>query len=378
MDSAAGFDPQDPYSRDKALIPPARRRLPSGFRFGVPAADRLNFFHDPHSEAVYRKSIERMEALGGKAVIIDFAPFQTAGGLLYDGPWVAERLAGLREFIAEAPESLLPLTRDIIQSGRRFDAVAAFDGMNELRALKRLAANEWKKMDVLLLPTAGTIYTRAEVEADPLRRNSNLATYTTFVNLLDLCAVALPAGFIGDGMPMSVSLIAPAGYEQAILDLGGRLHRNAGVGTGAGKYELPPEPKSTVDSSQVRLAVVGAHLTGQPLNSQLTALNARLAGTFKTAANYCLYALANTRPPKPGLVRATEAGKGAAVEVEVWEMTPDAFGRFVAAIPSPMGICSLRLETGEEVKGFTCEPWAIVGATDITQFGGWRKYLASL
>lgn len=376
MDAAAGYDPQDPYSRRDAQIPPAPRTMPASFRFGVPGDAQLKFFEDRDAETLYRNAITRLEALGGKPVVIDFAPFVATGALLYDGPWVAERLAGLREFISAQPDSILPITRGILQSGRRFDAVAAFDGFHELHTFQRLTSQEWAKMDVLLLPTAGTIYSLAEVESGPLYRNANLGYYTTFTNLLDLCAVAVPCGFLGTGLPMGVSLMAPAGCETALLGMGDRLHRSADTGLGAPRYpfgeSLPPQAKP---SGFVRLAVVGAHLSGQPLNSQLTDLNARLVRTCRTAPCYRLYALANTKPAKPGLVRMVAAGE--AIEVEIWEMTPDSFGRFVAAVPMPMAIGTMRLEDGEEVKGFLCEPCAVHGARDITEFGGWRAYLAS-
>jgi allophanate hydrolase len=286
-------------------------------------------------------------------------------------------MAGLREFIANQRDSLLPVTREIIQGGRRFDAVSVFDALHELRNLQQVSSHEWAKMDVMLLPTAGTIYSITDVEADPIHRNSNLGYYTTFVNLLDLCAVAVPAGFRQDGLPLGVTLMAPPGNETALLELGNRLHRSAEIGIGAARHAFPSDSmRSTKAPGFVRLAVVGAHLTGQPLNPQLTQLNARLVRACRTAPIYRLFSLAGTKPPKPGLVRVADSS-GNSIEVEVWEMTPEAFGRFIAATPPPMGFCTLRLEDGEEVKGFTCESCATLGSRDITEFGGWRKYLAA-
>ena len=377
MQAAAGFDPQDPYSRNECELSVTARTLPDGFRFGVPTDENLRFFQDADCPALYRQAIARLEAMGGKAVTIDLAPFLEAGALLYDGPWVGERLAGLRDFISDQPDALLPITRNILQSGRRFDGVAAFDGAHELRTLRCITRQQWAKMDVLLLPTAGTIYSLAEIQAQPLVRNANLGYYTTFLNLLDLTAVAVPAGFRGDGLPFGVSLIGQAGQENALLELGDRLHRRAEFGPGAAGYPFPPpSPMPAVGPPMVKLAVVGAHLSGQPLNGQLTSLDARLVRQCRTAPSYRLFALANTKPPKPGLERTAD-GVGAPIAVEVWEMTAAAFGTFVAAIPAPMGIGAVKLEDGEEVKGFICEPIALAGARDITSFGGWLNYLRS-
>jgi allophanate hydrolase len=376
MEVAAGYDPQDPYSRNDQQIPPAAPALPAAFRFGVPEEGQLKFFGNQDAEKLYRSAIRRMEALGGTRVVIDLAPFLAAGALLYDGAWVAERLAGLRQFVSAKPDSVLPLTRGILQTGLHFDAVAGFDCIHQVRTLHRATGQQWSKMDVLLLPTTGTIYTLAEIEAEPLKRNANLGHYTTFTNLLDLCAVAVPGGFLSNGLPLGVTLMAPAGHDAALLELGDRLHRTAEIGTGALKYSIAEAPPPRmVAGGMIRLAVVGAHLSGQPLNHQLTSLDARLVRACRTARAYRLYALANTTPAKPGLVRT--AGAGACIAVEVWEMTPVAFGRFVASVPAPMAIGSLRLEDGEEVKGFLCEPIAIEGGQDITEFGGWRAYRAA-
>jgi allophanate hydrolase len=373
---AQGYDSQDPYSRDAAELGVTPLAFPLGMRFGVPADEQLRFFGNSDAEALYRKSIERLKKLGGTPVQIDFEPFVEASQLLYEGPWLAERLAGIKDFIAYRYDSFLPVTRTIINGGRRFDAVSAFDAMHELQSLSRQVRLEWEKMDVLLLPTTGTIYTVAEVEADPVRLNATLGYYTNFVNLLDLCAVAVPSGMQANGMPAGVTLIAPPGRETALLALAERFHRDTGLPLGATGCALPASeavPATPTPDGMVRLAVVGAHLSGEPLNHQLTSRNARLVRACKTFACYRLYALPGTMPPKPGLVRA-ENGCGTAIEVEVWEMAADAFGNFVAAIPPPLSIGTLRLEDGESVKGFLCENYAATGARDISSYGGWRKF----
>jgi allophanate hydrolase len=215
-------------------------------------------------------------------------------------------------------------------------------------------------MDVLALPTTGTMYTRAQVEADPIRLNSNLGYYTNFVNLLDLAAIAVPAGLRPDGLPFGLSLIAPAFHDLALC----------GLGTAFASGRLPAPPPRM----RVRLAVVGAHLTGQPLNRELTARGARLVRACRTAPAYRLFALPGSAPPKPGLVRVA-GDHGAAIEVEIWEMEEGPFGAFVAKVPAPLAIGSLILEDGETVKGFVCEGHAVTDAVDISVHGGWRAYL---
>lgn len=283
--------------------------------------------------------------------------------MLYAGPWVAERLAGIGDFLSRDPADVHPVVGAIIRGGAAYSAVDAHRAATRLESLKRDAARQWASMDVLLLPTAGTIYTREAVEADPVRLNTNLGYYTTFVNLMDLAAVAVPGGVRRDGLPFGVSLIGPAFSDAALLVLGERV---------LGERTAAPLHAPWC----VSVAVVGAHLSGQPLNQQLVDRGARLVTACRTAANYRLFALPHATPEKPGLVRVTsDAGPG--IEVEVWAVPEDRFGGFVAAIPSPLAMGRVQLDTGEWVSGFVCEPLAVAGAEDITAFGGWRRYLAS-
>ncbi len=320
-----------------------------------------------------------MTQLGATPVVIDFQPFVHASRLLYEGPWVAERLEAVKDLMADCPEAFLPVIRTIIQSARRFDGVSVFEGFYDLRALARQAEAQWRKMDFLFLPTTGTIYTLDEIEADPIQLNVNLGYYTNFVNLLDLCGIAVPSGFGSDGLPTGVTLLAPAGQEQMLLEAADPFHQSQGLKMGATDIPIPsdtpkePPVMKSNENGTVRLAVVGAHLSGQPLNHQLTDRHARLVQTCPTAPVYRLFAFPNTTPPKPGLIR-TDADAGAAVEVEVWELTTEAFGSFVAAVPSPMVIGTLQLEDGSSVKGFLCEGWATAAAKDISRFGGWPRF----
>ena len=298
--------------------------------------------------------------------------------MLYEGPWVAERWSAVRAFHEKNADAIFPVTRRIIEGGAKPLAVDAFEAGYKLAVLRRLADATWTKVDALVLPTAATIYTRAQVEADPITLNSRLGTYTNFANLLDTAALAVPTGFRADGLPFGITLFGPAWSDSRIAALGGALQRATVKTTGATGLALPtaPLPAASIGAGEIALAVVGAHLSGQPLNGQLTSLNARLLRTTRTTDSYRLHALAGTIPPKPGLVRGAP-GTGAAIEVEVWALSAAAFGSFVAAIPPPLGIGTLQLADGSSVKGFICEPAALEGAKDITSFGGWRAFLKS-
>ncbi len=307
---------------------------------------------------------------------VDLAPFLAAAALLYDGPWIAERFAALRAFFEARPEAFHPVTREVIAAATRYSAADAFEAQYRLAALKRATAPVWHRIDTLALPTTGSLYTIAAVEADPIRLNANLGRYTNFVNLLDLAAIALPSGFRPDGLPFGITLVAPALTDAWLCEMGERYQRATGLRLGACDARLPEAARAgdrPPMRDTVRIAVVGAHLSGGPLNRQLTERGATLARVCRTAPAYHLYALSGTKPPKPGLVRSGAA----AIEVEVWEMPVEQFGSFVAAIPAPLGIGTIELEDGEEVKGFLCEAYAIRDARDISSYGGWRKFLAA-
>jgi allophanate hydrolase len=356
---ARGFDAGDPYSRETPAGAAAAPWLFGSFRFGVPDDAQLKFFDDPEAPRLYRQTIERLESIGGMRTRIDFSIFREAAELLYAGPWVAERFAAVGGFLSSANEGVNDVVKKIILGGAGYTAADSFRSMYRLEALKQKAAEQWDRMDVLLLPTTGTIYTLEAVQTDPVRLNSNLGFYTNFVNLMDLAAIAVPAGFRADGLPLGVSLIGRAFSDAALLEL-------------AGRYLGEPSPVAQSASGCVMVGVAGAHLSGQPLNHELTSRNARLVKTCRTAANYRLHAL-RTTPPKPGLVR--DSGfTGDGIEVEVWAIPENAFGSFVAGIPAPLGIGTIALEDGSSVKGFICEPTGLEGAEEITHLGGWRKY----
>ncbi len=346
-------------------------------RLGVPRANQLNFFGNADAARLFSAATAHWQQLGARIVEIDFSPFLEAARLLYEGPWVAERYAAIRSFIEKNPTALHPVTRQIIESAKSITAVAAFEAFYKLAALRRKTEAVWTKIDVLLTPTAGTIYTLAEIEADPVRLNGNLGYYTNYVNLLDLCAIAVPAGFLPNGLPWGVSLVAPAGQDERLLRLGDQFAGAANIRHPTSNVQRPASEISSGYSllnAPIRLAVCGAHLSGLPLNPQLTRIGARLVLATRTSPHYQLYALPSTTPPKPGLVRVNNGGSS--IDVEVWELPADAYGRFVADIPAPLGIGTLALENGETVQGFLCEAHAIEGARNITEFGGWRAFLA--
>jgi allophanate hydrolase len=343
----------------------------------VPRAAQLEFFGDSAAQQLFATSVEQLRALGGTIVEIDFAPFLDAARLLYEGPWVAERYLATRELIEQQPEAMLPVTRQIIEAGAKPSALDAFNASYRLAELKRHSETVWSEIDVILTPTAGTIYRIDEVNADPIRLNSNLGYYTNFMNLLDLSAVAIPTGFRPDGLPFGVTLIAPAFQDQALLDLADTVQRAQNLSLGASDNSLPPPRFKTAatGSKFVQVAVCGAHMSGLPLNNQLSDRDARLVARTRTAPGYSLYALPGGTPQRPGLVRTS---RGKRIELEVWEMPVENFGSFVAGIPSPLGIGKLELEDGSWVPGFLCEAHAVEQAINITHLGGWRAYLDTL
>ncbi len=351
FEAMQGYDALDPYSRHGDPVGFDLKNL----NVAVPAS--LEFYGDTAYSRLFAQALDK---LGGAHVAVDFAPFLAAQKLLYDGPWLAERGAQMQEFMREHAGDMHPVVRDIIAGSDRYSAADAFRAQYQLAALRRQTEATWDTADIMVVPGAPTIYTRAQMDADPVELNARLGLYTNFVNLLDLAAITIPAGFRPDGLPFGITLIGPAFSDRALAALGARFLGEPDIAAAGGK---------------VRLAVVGAHLSGMALNRQLTERAARLVRSTRTSKNYRLYDLADGRP---GLVRnGSGDGHGACIEVEVWELSAAGFGAFVAQIPPPLGIGTLELEDGERVKGFVCENYAIAGKQDITASGGWRNYLKS-
>jgi allophanate hydrolase len=380
---ARGVVEGDPYAREwTPLAAPAQRFIEpapaslQGVRLGVPRAAQLEFFGDEGYRHAFDAAVAHAREQGADLVQIDFEPFLATARLLYEGPWVAERLAAIREFFTRQPEAMHPVIREIIGGAERWSAADVFAALDRLAVLRAEAGRVWRHIDAILMPTSATTATVDELEADPIRVNSRFGYYTNFVNLLDLAAIAVPAGYCATGphagLPFGVTFVAPAHRDAYLLELARAwLDERSAVPS-------RPSPASPVaHGASVRVAVVGAHLSGEPLNWQLTQRGATLVATTRTGPCYRLYALpaAPGATEKPGLVRV--GAKGAAIEVEVWELPLTAYGSFVAEIPAPLGVGMLALADGSQVQGFLCESAALDGATDITAAGGWRAWRAS-
>jgi allophanate hydrolase len=369
----AGADGADPFSRNRPLAEMAS--FPDGFKLGIPRNGQLIFFGDRHSEKAYGEALKRWSALGATLIEFDLEPFYETARLLYEGPWVAERYLVIRNLLASSPDSIHPVTREITAAGARLTAADTFAALYRLQALRRVAERAFAQLDAIVLPTAPTAYTTAQVLANPIELNSRLGTYTNFVNLLDLCGLALPASMRDDGIPFGITLLAPAGRDAPLASIGRVFHADTKLEIGAKSLAQPAlSPLPAPAGGDIAIAVVGAHLSGMVLNSELQALGGRLLEETATAPDYKLYAL-ETTPPKPGMLRV-ERGAGSAITLELWALSPAAFGKFVAAIPPPLSIGTVRLSDGREAKGFLVEPAAINGARDISAFGGWRAFMA--
>jgi len=354
-----GHDAADPYSRHRPLAPVTA--FPANLRLGVPRNGQLIFFGDKASEQAYGDALDRWAALGATLVEFDLEPFYETARLLYEGPWIAERYLVIRDLLASSPDAIHPVTREITIAGARLTAADTFRALYRLQTLRAISEATFAELDAIVLPTAPTTYSTEQVLANPIELNSRLGTYTNFVNLLDLCGLAVPASIRADGKPFGITLLAPGETE-----------------LGVGSKHLPQPPlaplPATPGSGEIAIAVVGAHLSGMALNGELTSLGGRLLEATKTAPDYRLYAL-NTTPAKPGMLRV-EAGAGTPIELEIWALSAEAFGKFVAAIPPPLSIGTVRLADGRNVKGFIVEAADVGRAKDISSLGGWRAFAA--
>ncbi len=357
----AGYDRADPYSKPLADLPLGRKKI------GVPRREQRVWFGDLESEYLYDRALETL-AQEAEIVEIDLAPLLEAAQLLYGGPWVAERTAALADLLANNPDVIDPTVREVVEPGLAMSAVDLFNGIYRMAELKRHADEQWDAVDLLAFPTTGTTYRVAELHSAPVALNSAFGLYTNFVNLLDMAALAVPAGIRANGTGFGITLIGPAGTDLALLDAAEAYLASA---------QLPSLPPLDLEGKMqtVKLAVVGAHLEGMPLHWQLTSRDAKFIGAFETAPDYRLYAIANSVPPKPALVHSAE---GAAIKVEVYELGVAEFGSFVVEVPPPLAIGTVTLSDGTSVKGFVAEPRALDGARDITSLGGWRAYIAEL
>ena len=369
----AGPDGADPYSRDRPLA--GMSAFPASLKLGIPRHGQLIFFGDKASEKAYGEAVNRWIALGATLVEFDLEPFYETARLLYEGPWVAERYLVIRDLLASSPDAIHPVTREITAAGARLTAADTFAALYRLQGLRRIAERTFADIDALVLPTAPTAYSTAQVLANPVELNSRLGTYTNFVNLLDLCGLALPAAIRADDIPFGITLLAPAGKDAMLASIGRVFHADTALKLGSKGLSQPPLAGLPANAGdEIAVAVVGAHLSGMALNGELRALGGRLLEEATTAPDYLLYAL-DTMPPKPGMLRV-EPGAGSPIKLELWALSAAAFGKFVAAIPPPLSIGTIRLADGRGVKGFLVEPAAVNGARDISAFGGWRAFVA--
>ena len=374
LSAMAGPDPADPYSRDRPLA--QLGAFPAHVRLGVPRSGQLIFFGDKAAEAAYGEALKRWAALGATLVEFHLEPLYETARLLYEGPWVAERYLVIRDLLASSPDAIHPVTREITIAGARLSAADTFAALYRLQGLRKTAERAFAGIDALVLPTAPTVYSTAQVLANPIELNSRLGTYTNFVNLLDLCGLALPAAMRSDDIPFGITLLAPAGQDAQLASIGRVFHAETKLPMGARNLPQPPLPAlpSGASGDEIAIAVVGAHLSGMALNGELKALGGRLLEAARTAADYKFYAL-KTTPPKPGMLRVA-AGTGSSIELEVWALSPAAFAKFVAAVPPPLSIGTVRLADGRGVKGFIVETADVDGAREISAFGGWRAFVA--
>jgi allophanate hydrolase len=349
-----GYDAEDPYSRTAPFAHLAAGAMPAKVRIGI--ADIAALCH-PEVARLYAKTASLFST-----ELVDVSPFLAIARLLYDGPWVAERTAALRDVIENRPEIVNPAVRSILQAGFARSTVDAFDAFHDLAKARRLAAEMFASIDALLLPTVPFCPTLAELEADPIGPNSRLGTFTNFVNLCDLAAIAVPAGMGADGLPVGVTLIGPAWSEGRLAPLADHIHRNWAP-------SLPAITASKVAANETALFCIGAHMSGLGLNSQITSLGGRFLQADRTAAAYRLFAMGN----RPGMLRAEN---GAAIPGEIWVLPTSAIGTLLAQVPAPLGFGFVELEDGP-CLGFLAEAAGVAGMPDITKYDGWRGWLAA-
>lgn len=371
----AKHDSRDQYSRSNPLWNDASAfgAPRKGFRFGVPK--QLEFLGCTQSPALFAQSIEQLQALGGEPVEVDFAPFLAAARLLYAGPWVAERYSVAGTLIEQQPEAVLPVIKDVLSKAAGFSAVQTFEAQYQLQALKAQCDQLMAGLDCVLTPAYPRPVTLAELEAEPVQRNSDLGYYTNFMNMLDYAAVAVPAGFMANGLPWGVTLFGRVFTDQYLLSLADALQRQQALPLVGERRLSGPAPANTARNDMARVVVCGAHLNGLPLNWQLKQRGGRLVEATLSSPDYQLYALAGGPPFRPGMVRVAEGG--VSIPVEVWELPSSELGSFLTGIPAPLGLGKVQLASGAWESGFICEAYGLDGASNISAFGGWRAYMQS-
>ncbi|ARU04844.1 allophanate hydrolase [Comamonas serinivorans] len=368
-----GTDPADVYGRPRPRLSPVPPL--ATLRVATPVQRPLA----PDYDTAFQAFEQALRPQVAQLQTLDFGPLFDVAALLYQGPWVAERVVAADAIYRHQADQMLPVIREVLDVAQRFSAADTFAAQYRLQALQRQADALWQQWDVLCVPTAPRHPRIDEVQADPIAVNAELGLYTNFVNLLGWSAIAIPAARLPDGLPFGITLIAPGWREPQLVAWAQQLEQQVRLPAGTTgrlpKAEPLPQWHVPAAGDSVRLAVVGAHLRGMPLNHELLACGARFVQETQSAPSYRLYALPGTTPPKPGLARAHS---GQPIVLEVWDMPVDNLGAFVARVPAPLGIGNVELASGEVVKGFICEGHALEQALDVTAHGGWRAYCASL
>jgi allophanate hydrolase len=387
----SAFDSEDPWSRPKPQatennVTKATSNAAKpwqGLRLGIPHPGQLDFSDDKDYAKCYDAAVELAQSLGARCLGYDLGPLLEAAQLLYQGPWIAERYASIAENIAPDSADLLPVLREILSSGSQRNAIEVFRAQQRLQVLRRASEKIFSACDILLLPTVPTLFTLAQIAAEPIKRNSELGRFTNFVNLLDLAAIAVPAAFTAKDLPFGVTLIAPAFQDDALLQLASAWQRATGLGLGAGQWQIPEpllpaahlktyNPNVTV-SSMVPLLVFGLHLQGQPLAPEMENLEAIWVGETRTAPGYAMHLIVKGDRRLPGVLRA----HGAAGNLlgEIWNVPSPALGSFIQGIKAPLSLGWIELADGGSILGFLTEADAIKESLDITALGGWKAYL---
>ena len=375
LEQAAVYDVNDQYAKAIPFDNNNRQYgLPKGeFTFAVPQADQLKFFGNVSAQQLFENSVTEMEAMGGIKKILDFTPFLQAAILLYEGPWVAERYVAIEEIITQQADALLPVIRTIIGSAESKKATDAFKAEYEMQIYREQAKVLLADVDFMMTPTTGTIYTIDEVNADPIKLNSNLGYYTNYMNLLDCASVAIPAGFLDNGLPSGITLVSTSMQDRKLLSYSNMWQQQKKLNPGKLDFALADTKADSIDYTEsIPLIVCGAHLDGLALNWQLRERGAVLQEKLSSAKAYRMFVIEGALP-RPGMIRDEQDGK--AIDIEIWKMPKAEFGSFVAGIAAPLGIGKVETQDGRRLPGFICEGYAVAGAKDITELGGWRQYL---
>jgi allophanate hydrolase len=367
------YDEKDSYSKPFKKLP---LLLPqSSIKIGIPDKSSVRFFDDSFQSKSFERNIDKLKFLGFEILPINFEPFYEIAHLLYEGSWVAERYTVIKDLLKKNPKAIHNVTRQIIQKAENFSAADTFKDYYKLSELKRKVNPILTSVKMLCVPSIPTFYSVKDLIDDPITPNSNLGTYTNFVNLLDMCGITVPTDPRKDGRPGSVTLLGMSGDDNIVASTAILFEKNCNRFLGGTKFKLEnPNDLQEYNSSYLDIAVCGAHMEGLSLNWQLKDLGAHFVQKSKTSSCYNLFALTNLNPIRPGLLRSSKQD-GNAINLEIWKIPKKNFGEFIEYVQPPLGIGSIELEDGKWIKGFLCEKSGIVNAKNISEIGDWREYI---